>query len=70
MNTLNQTKINTQIQKNTVMITREEGVGSRESKMGTNCRVMDGNYIFGGEHTVEYIGVETQCCTRETYIRL
>lgn len=42
MNTPNQTKINTQIQKNTVMITREEGVGSRESKMGTNCRVMDG----------------------------
>ena len=43
MNTPSQTKINTKIQKSTVMITREEGVGSRGSKMGISCRVMDGN---------------------------
>ena len=28
--------------------------------------VMDGNYIFCGEHAVRYIEVEIKC-TRETY---
>lgn len=49
-----------------------KGKGWREGKMGKGVKYLmtDGNYIFGGEHTILYADIELLSCIPETYTML
>ena len=56
---------------NRLVVTRgERGWGRAKWVKGVNSMVTDGNYTFGGEHTVVYTEVKLECYTHETYMIL
>lgn len=78
MISLRESKTNEQTKQNKDKLTDREDQWLPEGKgvwgwgktvKGVNCRMMDGNQTFGGDHCTMYTEAELQCHTPDTYIQ-